>query len=91
MSFPAQAALARAAKPGQFPMVEAFVARIGTMRFFGGVAPLDGAWRAMATLTGAGSLLGFSMFSAIERASVAWIGRLGPWRPGGARGRLAGR
>lgn len=28
MSFPAQAALARAAKPGQFPKVEAFVARI---------------------------------------------------------------
>jgi RimJ/RimL family protein N-acetyltransferase len=64
----------------------AMAAEEETMRFLGGVAPRDGAWRAMATLTGAWSLLGFSMFSVIDRASGAWIGRLGPWRPGGHEG-----
>jgi RimJ/RimL family protein N-acetyltransferase len=57
-----------------------------TMRFIGGVAPRDAAWRTMATLAGAWSLIGFSMFSVIEKESGRWIGRLGPWRPGGKQG-----
>lgn len=57
-----------------------------TMRFIGGVAARDAAWRAMATLAGAWPLLGFSMFSVIEKESGRWIGRLGPWRPGGREG-----
>lgn len=57
-----------------------------TMRFIGGVTPRDAAWRVMATLTGAWSLLGYSMFSVIEKQSGEWIGRLGPWRPGGDAG-----
>ncbi|MEZ4266572.1 MAG: GNAT family N-acetyltransferase [Myxococcota bacterium] len=64
----------------------AMAAEEETMRFLGGVAPRDGAWRAMATLAGAWSLLGYSMFSVIERASGEWVGRLGPWRPGGHEG-----
>ncbi|MBS0385822.1 MAG: GNAT family N-acetyltransferase [Proteobacteria bacterium] len=55
-----------------------------TMRFIGGVAPRDGAWRSLATLTGSWALLGYSMFSVLEKESGRWIGRLGPWRPGGA-------
>ncbi|MEQ1856760.1 MAG: GNAT family N-acetyltransferase, partial [Longimicrobiales bacterium] len=57
-----------------------------TMRFIGGVAPRDMAWRGLATMTGAWALLGFSMFSVLERETGEWIGRLGPWRPGGKQG-----
>jgi RimJ/RimL family protein N-acetyltransferase len=57
-----------------------------TMRFIGGTAPRDAAWRTMAMLSGAWALVGFSMFSVIEKASGRWIGRLGPWRPGGKAG-----
>ncbi len=57
-----------------------------TMRFIGGKAMRDAAWRGMATLAGSWSLLGFSMFSVIEKQSGRWIGRLGPWQPGGAEG-----
>jgi RimJ/RimL family protein N-acetyltransferase len=54
-----------------------------TMRYIGGVAPRDGAWRSLAALTGSWTLLGYSMFSVIEKQNGRWIGRLGPWRPGG--------
>jgi RimJ/RimL family protein N-acetyltransferase len=57
-----------------------------TMRFIGGVMPRHGAWRAMATLTGAWSLQGYSMFSVIQKETGRWIGRLGPWYPGGETG-----
>src|SRR5262245_26154295 len=57
-----------------------------TMRFLGGTLARDAAWRLMATFSGAWTLLGFSMFSAVEKESGAWIGRLGPWRPGGEQG-----
>ena len=61
-----------------------------TMRFIGGLTPRDGAWRAMASLTGSWSLLGYSMFSVIEKDTGRWIGRLGPWRPGGEQGSWPG-
>ncbi|MBI3439750.1 MAG: GNAT family N-acetyltransferase [Proteobacteria bacterium] len=61
-----------------------------TMRFIGGVKPPDAVWRQMATLAGSWALLGFSMFSVIEKASGEWIGRLGPWQPGGERGNWPG-
>ena len=61
-----------------------------TMRYLGGVKPRDAIWRQMATLAGAWSLLGFSMFSVIEKASGQWIGRLGPWQPGGDGGNWPG-
>lgn len=57
-----------------------------TMRFIGGVAPRDAAWRLMATLTGSWALLGYGMFSVLKRDTGEWIGRLGPWRPGGTEG-----
>jgi RimJ/RimL family protein N-acetyltransferase len=61
-----------------------------TMRFIGGVSSRDAAWRTMAMVTGAWPLLGFSMFSVIEKATNRWIGRLGPWRPGGNEGSWPG-
>ena len=56
------------------------------MRFEGGVTSRDAAWRMMAVFAGSWALLGYGMFSVIEKASGRWIGRLGPWRPGGEEG-----
>jgi RimJ/RimL family protein N-acetyltransferase len=61
-----------------------------TMRYIGGVAAPDAAWRAMAMITGSWALLGYSMFSVIEKSTGRWIGRLGPWRPGGREGSWPG-
>lgn len=61
-----------------------------TMRFIGGVSARDGAWRNMAALSGAWTLLGYSMFSVLKRDTGEWIGRLGPWRPGGKEGSWPG-
>jgi RimJ/RimL family protein N-acetyltransferase len=61
-----------------------------TMRFIGGTAPRDAAWRGMAMLAGAWPLLGYSMFSVLKRDTGEWIGRLGPWRPGGLEGSWPG-
>ncbi len=44
----------------------------------------------MATMAGSWALLGFGMFSLIEKRSGAWIGRAGPWRPGGTDGNWPG-
>lgn len=57
-----------------------------TMRYIGGVAARDAAWRTMSQLAGAWALLGYSMFSVLKRDTGEWIGRLGPWRPGGKEG-----
>jgi RimJ/RimL family protein N-acetyltransferase len=56
------------------------------MRFIGGAAPRNSAWRVMATLAGSWALLGYGMFSVLKRDTGEWIGRLGPWRPGGKEG-----
>ena len=61
-----------------------------TMRFIGGVGPRDAVWRGMATPAGASALLGYSMFSVLKRDTGEWIGRLGPWRPGGKEGSWPG-
>lgn len=60
------------------------------MKHLGGVQEPGQAWRAMATVTGAWSLRGFSMFSVIEKSSGAWVGRLGPWQPEGWPGTEVG-
>ncbi|AKU95364.1 acetyltransferase, GNAT family [Labilithrix luteola] len=68
----------------------AFMADPEAARFVGGVQPRAGAWRGFATMAGSWSLLGFGMFSVIERATGRWIGRLGPWRPDGWPGTEVG-
>jgi RimJ/RimL family protein N-acetyltransferase len=52
-------------------------------RFIGGVQPRYGAWRSLVAMAGSWSLMGYAMFSVIEKASGAWIGRVGPWQPEG--------
>jgi RimJ/RimL family protein N-acetyltransferase len=50
-------------------------------RFVGGRCGRAGAWRGMAAMAGSWALRGYGMFSAIERESGRWVGRLGPWMP----------
>ena len=52
-------------------------------RHIGGTQSRAAAWRGMASVAGAWALSGFSMFSVIEKASGAWVGRVGPWVPEG--------
>jgi len=40
-------------------------------------------WRLLATVIGAWTLNGFSMFAVEEKASGALVGRVGPWQPRG--------
>jgi RimJ/RimL family protein N-acetyltransferase len=65
-------------------------AEVETMRFIGGAAPRDAAWRVLAMLAGSWALLGYGMFSVLRRDTGEWIGRLGPWRPGGTDGTWPG-
>ncbi|HEX5379349.1 MAG TPA: GNAT family N-acetyltransferase [Phenylobacterium sp.] len=59
-------------------------------RYLGGAQPRPVAWRGMATMTGAWTLVGFGMFSVVEKATGDWVGRLGPWRPEGWPGTEVG-
>ena len=67
-----------------------FCADAETMRFLGGPVSRNGTWREMMSITGAWGLLGFSMFSVVERATGKWVGRVGPWYPDGWPGREIG-
>ena len=51
------------------------------MRYLGGPGPRAAAWRSLAGMAGSWALHGFGMFSVLDKASRAWIGRVGPWRP----------
>lgn len=68
----------------------AMAADAETMRFIGGTAGRSGAWRQLCAMRGAWAIKGFAMFSVIEKASGAWIGRIGPWEPEGWPGKEVG-
>lgn len=55
------------------------------MRYLGGSGPLTRAeaWRHMAVILGHWPLRGFGMWAAVEKASGALVGRVGPWQPEG--------
>jgi RimJ/RimL family protein N-acetyltransferase len=76
----------RPPQQGDFEGFVEFASDEDTMRFLGGVRPRDDVWRAMASLAGSWALLGYGMFSVLKRDTGEWIGRLGPWRPGGKEG-----
>lgn len=67
-----------------------FMADERSAKFLGGVIPRSVAWRQLATIIGAWSLNGFSMFSIIEKRSGRWVGRGGPWVPEGWPGTEVG-
>jgi RimJ/RimL family protein N-acetyltransferase len=82
--------LLRAPIAEDFPAWRDNMADVETMRFLGGaVSPLM-AWRNMMTVVGAWPIVGFSMFSVIEKSTGQWVGRLGPWRPEGWPGNEIG-
>jgi RimJ/RimL family protein N-acetyltransferase len=54
-----------------------------TARFIGGVMAPSVVWRGLRTMIGCWAADGFGMFSVIEKDTGRWIGRLGPWYPGG--------
>jgi RimJ/RimL family protein N-acetyltransferase len=76
----------RPPEQGDFDAWAAMHAEEDTMRHIGGVCSRDAAWRNMASQAGSWRLLGFGMFSVLERQGGRWIGRVGPLRPGGRQG-----
>jgi RimJ/RimL family protein N-acetyltransferase len=54
-----------------------------SMQFLGGVQPRSTAWRTFAAMVGGWALLGFGMFSVLEKRSGRWVGRVGPIQPEG--------
>lgn len=68
----------------------AFAADEQVARFIGGVQTRAMAWRQLCVMAGAWSINGFSMFSVLEKSSMRWIGRLGPWQPDGWPGTEVG-
>ncbi|MFD1789648.1 GNAT family N-acetyltransferase [Sphingomonas floccifaciens] len=80
----------RLPEPGDFDAWADFCADADQMRFLGGAMPRSVAWRDMAMRAGAWASHGFSMFSVIERATGAWVGRIGPWQPEGWPGTEVG-
>jgi RimJ/RimL family protein N-acetyltransferase len=61
----------------------AFMADEEASRFIGGPMGRPLAWRGFLTMVGSWEIQGFGMFSAIERDTGVWVGRLGPWMPEG--------
>lgn len=66
-----------------FDAFSAFCADPLPMQHLGGVQAPSVAWRSLATMAGSWHLLGYSMFSVIEKDSGRWVGRAGPWQPHG--------
>lgn len=75
---------------GDFDGFCAFTADSRTMKHLGGVQSPAVTWRVMTSVAGAWHLDGFHMFSVIEKASGAWIGRIGPLHPWQWPGREVG-
>lgn len=59
-------------------------------RYIGKTQPPSVVWRAMCSIIGAWHAEGFAMFSAFEKSTGRWIGRLGPWAPHGWPGNEVG-
>ena len=55
-----------------------------TVRFIGGqTMDRSASWRQMALITGHQHIRGYSFYSVEEKASGAWVGRIGHWSPEG--------
>ncbi len=73
-----------------FAAFAAFLADPESTRHLGGPQPRAVAWRTFLTMAGAWAMQGFAMFSVVEKASGAWVGRVGPWLPEGWPGTEVG-
>ena len=74
--------LLRPTRPEDFEPWAAFMADDVT-RFIGGPQPRSAAWRGFMSMAGSWSMLGYGMFSVIEKSTGDWVGRIGPWVPDG--------
>lgn len=68
----------------------AYMADEESSRYIGKTQPPAVVWRSMCSIIGAWHAEGFAMFSAFEKSSGRWIGRLGPWAPHGWPGNEVG-
>ena len=68
----------------------AFMGDPQATRFLGGVQTPPVVWRMLRTTAGSWTLDGFGMFSVIEKATGAWVGRVGPIHPEGWPGTEVG-
>jgi RimJ/RimL family protein N-acetyltransferase len=59
----------------------AFMADEEAARYIGRVQAPSQVWRAICSMAGSWSLMGYAMFSMWEKSSGRWIGRTGPWQP----------
>ena len=62
-------------------MADPRVARFLSMDRLPPTRPMS--WRAFASMLGHWQMRGFGFFSAFEKATGAWVGRIGPWMPEG--------
>lgn len=84
--------LLRPFRQDDFDAYAAMCADAEVMRFIGDGAPLsrEDAWRNMAMVAGHWSLRGFGMWAVEERATRAFVGRVGLYYPEGWPGREVG-
>ncbi len=75
---------------GDFEGWAALMADEENAKHIGGPQPRSVAWRGFLSMAGSWAILGYGMFSVIEKASGRWIGRLGPWYPEGWPGTEVG-
>ncbi|PKP93839.1 MAG: N-acetyltransferase [Alphaproteobacteria bacterium HGW-Alphaproteobacteria-16] len=68
----------------------AFAADPVATEHLGGPVERAVAWRQLCTMAGSWDIVGFGMFSVIERTTGRWVGRLGPWQPEGWPGTEVG-
>lgn len=68
----------------------AFMGDAEAARYIGGQQTREVAWRGFAMVAGSWHLLGYAMFSVIEKATGRWVGRVGPWQPDGWPGTEVG-
>lgn len=71
----------RPPRPVDFESFAAMSADEEVMTHLGGVQPRAVAWRGFAGMAGSWALLGFGMFSLVEKATGRWLGRVGPICP----------
>jgi RimJ/RimL family protein N-acetyltransferase len=69
--------------PDDFEAWCAFMADEEVVQYIGKAQKPSQVWRGIATMIGSWHMVGFAMFSVIEKSSGRWIGRVGPWQPGG--------
>lgn len=68
----------------------AMMADAETARFIGGVQERAAAWRGMCTIVGHWQVRGYGFFAVEEKATGAFVGRIGPWYPEGWPAREVG-